>query len=353
MSNDGKFVTGEASAFAGGNAYFKTMQLAQVVKTGTVPVNQTNVSQKNKDLVFNSDPYIIRCRIVGSNYDNIKANDLTLANCFPLIPKHLAPIPKEGEYVLIFMYGPDDVYGDRFYVGPIISNPKFLNRQSLENGATAGLSSGLYDPEKDLSKIESVKGIYSEYDTNNTFSINGRENADIVFKPSEVLIRAGKFLENKPLEFNQVNPAYIQIKQGFNYVDNINNAIVAATGTGTPSKVKKISVNNIVADKINLITYNGAPNFNITQRDLLNNTTPYITDDELNNILETAHPLVFGDVLLEYLKALRSAFESHVHNHFGAAPPTDNVTIGNSVADFKNLAPKLEATMLSKNVRTN
>lgn len=353
MGNDGKFVTGEASAFAGGNGYFKSMQLAQVIKTGTVTVSQTNENQKNKDLIFNSDPYIIRCRIVGSNYDNIKATEVTLSNCFPLIPKHLAPIPKEGEYVLVFMYGPDEVFGDRFYIGPIISNPKFFNKQTLENGATAGLSSGLYNPERDLSKIESVKGIYSEYDTNNTLAINGRDNADLVFKPSEVLIRAGKFLENKPLEFNQINPAYIQIKNGFNYTDNINNAIVAATGSGTISKSKKISVNNIVADKINLITYNGNPNFNVTQRDLLNNTTPYITDDELNNILTTAHPLVFGDILLQYLQALRAAFESHVHNHFGAGPPTDNKTIGNAVGDFKTLAPKLESTMLSKNVRTN
>ena len=68
-------------------------------------------------------------------------------------------------------------------------------------------------------------------------------------------------------EFNNVNPAYIQIKNGFNYTDNINNAIVAISGIGTPSKPKKISVNNIVADKINLLTYNGSPNFNLTERD--------------------------------------------------------------------------------------
>jgi hypothetical protein len=116
---------------------------------------------------------------------------------------------------------------------------------------------------------------------------------------------------------------------------------------------KKISVNNIVADKINLLTHNGAPSFNLTQRDLTNNTTPYITDEELTKILDEAHPLVFGDVLLQYLKAFRSAFENHVHNKFGAAPPCDNKTQGNSVADFKTIAPVLEGQMLSKNVRTN
>jgi hypothetical protein len=268
------------------------------------------------------------------------------------MPKMLAPIPKQNETVLLFMYSSDDRYSDRYYIGPLTSNLNLINNQSLEAGSTANLSTGFYLPQRDLSKVESVKGVYADYDTDNTFTIHGRDNADIVFKPSEVLIRAGKFLENKPLEFNQVNPAYIQIKHGFNYVENSTTPTPAVPVSG-PINAKKISVNNIVADKINLITYNGSPNFNITQRDLLKNTTPYITDDELNNIIETAHPLVFGDILLQYLQALRSAFESHVHNNFGAAPPTDNVTIGNSVADFKNLAPKLEATMLSKNVRTN
>jgi len=353
MGIDNKFATGQASSANGTGVVFKNFQLAEVVTVGTVPVTQTNDAIKNKDLIFNADPYIIRCRIIGSNYDNIFSNDALLPNCFPLIPKMVSPIPKVGEYVLVFMFGPDEKYGDRFYIGPIISNPTAYNKQTLINGATDGLSVGIYTPERDLSKIESIKGIYADYDSNNTYSLNGRDNADIVFKPSEVLIRAGKFIENKPKEFNNVNPAYIQVKNGFNYTDQVNNAIVAITGAGKQSKPQKISVNNIVADKINLLTYNGSPNFNLTERDLLNSTTPYITDDEMNTILSTAHPLVFGDVLLEYLKALRAAFDSHVHNKFGAAPPTDNITLGNSVAEFKKLAPKLETTMLSKNIRIN
>lgn len=341
MANEGKFITGEASSFNSSTNYFKTFQLAEVVTTGTVPVNQTNDNQKNKDMVFNSDPYIIRCRIVGSNYDNNKGNNDTLPNCFPLMPKHNAVIPKVGEYVLVFMFSPDEVNNDRFYIGPIISNPISLNKQTLLTGAFNGLSVGIYKPEADLSKIESVKGVYADYDTDNTYTVSGRDNADIVFKPSEVLIRAGKFIDSNPKEFNSVNPAYIQIKNGFNYTDTLVN------------KTKKISVNNIVADKINLLTYNGSPNFNLTQRDLLNSTTPYITDNEINTILSTAHPLVFGDTLLEYLKSMRAAFESHVHNNFGATPPTDNKTMGSSVADFKILAPRLEATMLSENIKIN
>jgi hypothetical protein len=205
------------------------------------------------DLLYNSDPYIIRCRILGGEYDNSNNNNGRLPNCFPLIPKMLSPIPKVGETVLLFMYSADDRYSDRFYVGPLISNLNLIDKQTLNAGSTANLSTGFYLPQKDLSKVESVKGVYADYDSNNTYTLNGRDNADIVFKPSEVLIRAGKFISNKPLEFNNVNPAFIQIKNGFNYTDNVNNAIVAITGSGKKSKPQKISVNNIVADKINLL----------------------------------------------------------------------------------------------------
>jgi hypothetical protein len=351
--NTSNYNTGRASSFDTGTGTFKTMQLGQVELVEPVVVNQTNENWKNQDLMYNSDPYIIRCRILGGEYDNSNNNNGRLPNCFPLIPKMLSPIPKVGETVLLFMYSADDRYSDRFYVGPLISNLNLIDKQTLNAGSTANLSTGFYLPQKDLSKVESVKGVYADYDSNNTYTLNGRDNADIVFKPSEVLIRAGKFISNKPLEFNNVNPAFIQIKNGFNYTDNVNNAIVAITGSGKKSKPQKISVNNIVADKINLLTYNGSPNFNLTERDLVNSTTPYITDDEMNTILSTAHPLVFGDVLLEYLKALRSAFDSHIHNHFGMAPPTDNVTLGASVSQFRILAPKLESKMLSKNIRIN
>jgi hypothetical protein len=357
--NTANYNTGRPSSFDLGTKTFKTMQLGEVVLVEPIIVNQTDDNQKNQDLTYNSDPYIIRCRIVGGEYDNNTPDNSKLPNCFPLMPKMASPIPKVGETVLLFMYSSEDRYSDRFYIGPIISNLNLLNKQTLTAGSTASLSTGFYLPQKDLSKVESVKGVYAEYDSDNTYTLNGRDNADIVFKPSEVLIRGGKFVQNNPLEFNQINPAYIQVKNGFNYTDNINNAITTITsyyGVGGPifePATKKISVNNIVADKINLLTYNGSPNFNLTQRDLLNSTTPYITDDELNTILSTAHPLVFGDILLEYLKAMRAAFDTHVHNQFGAAPPTDNKTIGNAVSDFRTLAPKLESVMLSKNVRTN
>lgn len=361
MSIDGKYVTGEGSFFGGSNSYFKSIQLGQVVvaskdvdnKIVQIPVTQTDPNQKFRDEAFNIDPYIVKCRISGNNFDTPIGNDNELPNCYPLIPKFGAPIPKKNEMVLLFMTSPEDRYSDRYYIGPITSDITQINKQTLLAGATTNLTSGYYNNLTNPTKNEETKGIYSEYDNENTFVINGRNNADIVFKDSEVLIRAGKFVENDSKKFNKINPAYIQVKNGFTFTDNTNNVAVALSGIGSPSKPNKISVNNIVADKINLLTYNGSPTFDLTNRDLINNKTPYITDDELNTILTTAHPMVFGDVLLEYLIALRQAFQSHIHNAYGAAPPTDNINVGSSVSAFGIKAAELENKMLSKNIRIN
>lgn len=336
----GKFNSGKKNPFDEKLDRFSNIKLAEVVYVGKLPVNQTDNNQKNIDTIFNADPYIVKCRIIGSNYDNKISDVRNLPNCHPLLPKFNAVIPKVGETVIVFMLSEEEKFSDRFYIGPIISNSSEIKKQTKFEGATQNLSTSILSPQKDLSKIESVRGVYSEYDNEDNVIIQGRDNTDIVFKKSEVLIRGGKFIENDPLTFNQTNPAYIQIKSDFEIVDG--------------EEIKKISVNNIVANKINLLTYDdGSPQFNLTERNLKEGTTPYITNEELDRILNEAHPLVFGDVLLEYLIAFRKAFQFHAHNKLGANPPTDRVDISNAVETFEKLAPKLESTMLSKNIKIN
>jgi hypothetical protein len=335
-----KYNTGRGNSFDKSNKVFKNIQLGIVTTEGKVVENKDDKTQLAKDKRFNADPYIIRCRIIGDKYDNDHTDD-KLPNCFPFTPKHTTVIPKKNEVVLVFMFGDDEKYTDRFYIGPIISDPTKLLKQTQSDGAEAAFSTSIVDPVEDISKLESAKGIYSQYDSDGNFSIDGRDNSDIVFKKSEILLRAGKFVDGKPLEFNQVNPAYIQIKHGF-----------SVNKSETTSET--ISATNIVSNKINLLTYkDGSPEFNLTKRDLDGNLTPYITDDELEKILSEAHPLVFGDLLVNYLKLLRSAFINHVHNGSGNKP-TD-LTTGNilSVKDFTEAAASLEKDMLSRNVRIN
>lgn len=329
------------------------IKIGSVMKTGSISVNRTDESQRLRDERFNADPYIIRCRITGDNNDNYLFDE-ELPNCFPLMPKHTAIIPKEGEVVIILEYGDEgDRYPERFYMGPIISTLNSLEHQSLYAGATAGLTISPIGTVVDSNKIPEFKGVFSEYDSDYGYSIDGRDNSDIVFKSNEVLIRAGKFVKNGVnLNMNKVNPAYIQIKHGFNYTKPSPNNTPLATGVNNVNFSERISVNNIVANKINLLTYgfDADPEFNLTKRDDKGNKTPYIDDNEISKIINTAHPLVFGDILMNYLKLLEKAFLNHNHNHLGLSTPIQANPV---ISTFITEAPKLREKMLSKNIKIN
>ena len=107
-----------------------------------------------------------------------------------------------------------------------------------------------------------------------------------------------------------------------------------------------------MGSKINLITHkDGTPRFN--QNGNLINQDTQISDEKILEILETAHPLPFGDLLVQYLILLKNAFLNHVHNYNGI-PPTD-LTVGTTlpVKEFNSKAEDLENRMLSKNIRIN
>jgi len=262
--------------------------------------------------------------------------------CFPMLPKHLLVQPKKGESVLIFIFDTERINADRLYLGPIISQLPLIENDpyffSSLNGFTFGYSTPIVNP----SLIPELNGVFPNPED---ISIQGRYNTDITQKNNEVVIRAGKFIETIPnnnnpfkIKYNPTTQAFIQLK----------NNVVTNPATNQQAALKG-TVANIVANKINLITHrDGSPRFNVTDPDVL------ITDDELTRILEEAHQVPFGDVLLQYLRLLKDALLNHVHNGSGN-PATDLTTDGNrqTVALFKSKANDLENSMLSKNVRIN
>lgn len=267
--------------------------------------------------------------------NNTKIDDLPW--CFPLLPKYLNIQPKVGESVFILTFSDDRAHSDRLYVGPIISQPQKLNFDGGTTTALNGFSFATSTPEINTNQIPALRGVFPD---NKDTTIQGRNNTDILFKPNEILLRAGKYKDSTPtsnnplpISFNNINPGFIQIKH--NIVLSKNNK---QTG----------SVANVVADKINLLTHRASnPKFNLTDQDDM------ITQDELLKILETAHPLPYGDLLVEYLILLKNAFLHHVHNG-GGKPPTDLI-IGEvrSVEQFTKKADELEKKMLSQNIRIN
>lgn len=285
----------------------------------------------------------IKIRIKGSQSsggdDGVSDSDLPTA--FPMIQKHIHSNPKVGETVWVFVLGKAKQHVDRLYIGPIISQLDKLNFDSGRTTALAGFSFGPVSPKVNVKTIPQLNGIFPNYED---VSIQGRFNTDITQKTNEIVLRAGKFESSKPstqnpypFQFNTKTQAYIQIK----------NDVVLTPKESENNE--RGSVTNIVANKINLITHKeGSPRFNVTDQNNL------ITDDELAKILEEAHQVPFGDVLIEYLKLLKEALFAHVHNGNGN-PATDLASSGNkqALATFKSKAEDLEKSMLSKNIRIN
>ena len=105
------------------------------------------------------------------------------------------------------------------------------------------------------------------------------------------------------------------------------------------NETEKTSVINVVADKINLLSHKGDKTFNITDPKNL------ITDDEQEIINNTAHPVVYGDNLVQFLELIKLFVNSHVHAYHGSKPDQSDVV--------KNINDFTLETILNKNINTN
>lgn len=351
MSN--KFSTGIANSF-NYNLKNSTIQLGVVRVVGKVAIDTTNEAQKKADEQFNADPNLIRCRIDANSMDK-DLTDNQLANCYPLLPKHINIVPKVGEVVFIILLDPDNKFSDRLYFGPIISTPQYLEKDTIDKTALSSLAISPVSPNLDIDTLKEAVGIFPKRED---IALQGRNNADIILKENESLIRAGQHELNNNLAFNSKNPSYIQIRYNApiakknngnsvsspNYVPQYFSPTTPTATDGSGGKnTKNGSVINIVSDKINILGHSD------TDRDyILGNNENYISDDELLNIIDNAHPIAFGDTLLDYLKKLELAFMNHVHRFPGLKP---------SAVDGENyLKEYLEypvETILSKNIKVN
>lgn len=293
--------------------------------------NDTQVIRECKVLSVDDNKGGGRIKVnIGREDSDWKGQVKNLPWCFPLLPKHFHIMPKVGETVLIILSRQDQTKKRRWYIGPIISQDYFLDYDSndsfqskslIDNGEyVSPLKNPKFDPENQGTLIDKED-----------IAVQGRNNADIIFKLNEIRMRCG-FKKNPyahpkdSLHFNDENMAYIQMKH---------NAAIDNSIKNTGSTI------NIVADRINLLTYpqNTLTPFNLNDRKEL------ITDDELTRILENAHPAVFGDELIDFLKKFIESYRVHTHP-FPTLPPSLTTT------DISTLTQPLE-NMLSKAVKIN
>lgn len=236
---------------------------------------------------------------------------------FPLLPKFVHCNPKIGECVFVFFQDTGKPSGARFFIGPIISQDYHLNYDfygdatRLIEGEEHNSTQLIQNPKLN----ENNKGVLIDRED---IAIKGRYNSDIILKPNELQLRCCFKNPDKSndvtniLNYNKVNPAYIQMK--YHYLD-----------TNTDNRGYRTYI-NIVADKINLLSHLSNIDKNLTKADEL------IPAQDLMDISwhGKEHPLPYGDKIVMLLKGILNLLKTHVHP-FPTKPPSYNESDTNFV----------------------
>ena len=273
-------------------------------------------------------------------YEDSRQNDEDLPYAFPLLPKLMHVRPKEGEAVFVLTADDKNAKSQRYYIGPLISQPQYLDKDYAEHSSVL-LRGGVGQPSRSvMTDAESI----GSYPNNDDVAIVGRRNSEIVLREnkeqgtnsSEIDIRCGVRVDrsnNNPARFNQTNPAYIQVKFQ-----------PSPLGTDTTSDNGNSTV-NIVADQINLISPKSiSPAIEPIDK---TDDSSLINDKKFQKIIDECHTLPYGDELVKFLNLFRDAFNSHTHKWVGAGQtPVPNDS-------YKSMNNYPLSKMLSKNVRIN
>jgi hypothetical protein len=267
--------------------------------------------------------------IRGVDEPDINAEDLPW--CEPFLPRMFNVCPKVGEAVKIILMDTKNPNQQREWVGPIISQPEKIKEDPFFFTALAGKVGGLMKLGRSVKTIAEADGIYPKDDD---VALLGRDNSDIILREREALIRVGVHEIDNPLKLNEKNPAYINMrllkpsdlekKENQNQTEKDLNLSEDRTDTV------------IVSNKIFLIGRDS--NSKVIK--------PILTTEDHLKLEDDLHPVVYGDVLKEFLVILRSWIKSHIHPYHGL--PTD--PSGDTVRLEEWFIKNLDDRLLSRNI---
>ena len=232
---------------------------------------------------------------------------------FPLLPKTLHVKPKVGEAVLVICADDNNQASQRYYIGPIISQPQDMFYEDYQFNATSLIKGGVAKPKKSIGQNQSATGSLAKDDETAFYS---RRNSDIIMSDNDIRIRCGSRLltnnsSNTGIEFNKKNPSYIKLKYHEQPLDNKLQPNSSSHSSAT-----------IVADEINLLS-------NKSKDPLLGSNELYdpneqINDENMQKIINEAHVLPYGDVLVDFLMDFLQMFKSHTHKYANDTPCEDD-----------------------------
>lgn len=235
-----------------------------------------------------------RIKVRIPELDNRTANN-DLPWSYPLLPKYFHNYPQVGEMVRIFIEDIKLTERSRLWLGSVISQPQKIGYDPKFT-ALSTTNLALTRPEKAPSTYPNADGVFPNKED---IGVIGKVNTDILLRPNEVLIRAGKHENDDILTLNTKNPASIHMV--YEPLPNSNGNYYSNTV--------------IQSDKIALITHDGNPNFKSAR----------VGAEDRTRIFEQGHPIARADVLVEALEVIRNALIGHIHGYSGL--PADKTAI--------------------------
>lgn len=240
--------------------------------------------------------------------------------CFPLLPKTFQSTPQEGESVFVITAQGGDVDSQRYYIGPVISQPQYFEKAPHDT-STSLIEGGKFSPLPKMSMNANSDGAFPSV---RDVAVIGRGQEDVMLRyvpstmSSEVDIRAGirqadlTDLESVGnTEYNASDPAYIQVKH--------------KPGLSTAGN----SVVNIVADNVNIMSnYDNDVSRNIHDHDDL------VVGENTDDVIRSLHQVPHGDALVELLKIIKGALLEHVHGICGGRQKGDNSGFIDKLKDY-------------------
>ena len=241
-----------------------------------------------------------RIKVRLSPEDDKKPDD-KIPYAFPLLPKLIHIKPKIGEMVLVILTEVNNGHSNRHYIGPIISQPQYIDKDDFMMNALS-LYPGSYK-EPSIAPSTNVDS-HGALANNEDVAIYGRKKSDIILTDDDIRIRCGSRLKDTSVKgnviFNRTDPAYIHLKH--------------SDGKRGSDDDAYRSTATIVADKINLIGNQSKDPYRTNDKKYM------IADDEMQKIIDKAHKLPYGDILVEFLKLFIKTFSEHTHPYPGLPP---------------------------------
>lgn len=239
-----------------------------------------------------------RIKVKITDFDRKTNSIADLPYAFPLLPKSLHIIPQVDEMVLVFIPSNYNT-SQRYWVGPIVPQLNKLDYANFDTDAKSILVDSPMEVGKNPEIPIDSKGVYPE---TNDIGILGKKNTDVLLKDNEVWVRAGKYKKVGNNETFSPSPTYLMLRNESGEDENGKQYDTTAT---------------MVADKILLLGTKSKDKFDLSDPDRL------IKSSEFKHILEKAHALPYGDVLVEFLEMFVNVFATHTHAYPGLPPVPD------------------------------